>query len=121
MEEIVLKTGKKIGIRQKNGQYHFIESRLTAACSPRMRNEEDMGVNFGDMLIATEISAICSIESIDGEKIRMPMDLKDVFELMNRFTYEEWTLFKTALNSEQKEAIEEAAKNLQASIGSATE
>ena len=51
----------------------------------------------------------------------MPMDLKDVFELMNRFTYEEWTLFKTALNSEQKEAIEEAAKNLQASIGSATE
>lgn len=116
MAEITLSTGKKIALREKKGQHHFIERRLMAT------SMGDGGRNIGGVMGAVTVSAIVSIDTVDGEKITTPTDEAGIFELMDRFSYEEWGEFEQKLATpEEARQLEEAAKNLQASPGSVEE
>lgn len=113
---IELSTGKKIGIRDKKGQHHFIERKLISNCIG------SGGSNVGGYMTNIAIQNIVAIESIDGEEIKTPENLAEIFELMNKFDYKEWDEFETAnLSEEDKEKLDKLAKNLQASPGSETE
>lgn len=119
-EVILIKTGKRIKLRRKTGAHHMVENRLMAACIPRGSDKDDIGVNIGDMVALGDIRAIISVEAIDGKSVRVPTDLKGVFELMAEFVYDndvdEWSDFKMAVTP-NKEKVEEAAKNLRSNAG----
>ncbi|OXM84607.1 hypothetical protein [Paenibacillus rigui] len=112
--EITLSTGKRVGVREKKGQHHFIERRLMAT------SMGEGGQNLGAFMGIVTIAAIVSIESIDGEKVSTPVNESEIYELMDRFTYEEWAEFEMKIRTpEDKTKLEEAAKNLLNSPGSA--
>ncbi|KKX52564.1 MULTISPECIES: hypothetical protein [Brevibacillus] len=116
MNTVTLSTGKTITLRQKKGQHRFIEKRLLATCMG------DGGQNLGGLLSVMTISAIVSIEAIDGEAVSIPTNLGEVFELMANFEYDEWEEFeRKAAPREVQEKLEELAKNSQPSPGSGTE
>jgi hypothetical protein len=116
MAEITLSTGKKIGIRQKKGQHHFIERKLLATCGG------EGGQNMGGIMSTIAIQTIVGIESIDGKEVNVPHDEAGIFELMDQFTYEEWDeLERNSLPANLKKKIEESAKNSQTSTGSDNE
>jgi len=116
MAEIVLSTGKKIGLREKKGQHHFIERRLLATCGG------EGGQNVGGVMSSLAIQAIVRIDTIDGNKVSIPEDEAGIFVLMDNFTYEEWDEFeRLTLPQNLKVSIEQAAKNLPTSLGSETE
>ncbi len=112
--EVVLSTGKKVIIRQKKGQHHIVENRLLSACAV---SNSDIGLNIGDYMMSSEISTAVAIEEIDGISVKIPQTLAEVYELADKFTYDEWTELKLAIQP-KKEEIEKLAKNLQSSIGS---
>ena len=112
--EVILSTGKKIIIRQRKGQHHIVENRLLSACAAP---KSDDGLNIGDFMMSSEISTAVAIEEIDGVKVKIPKNLAKVYELADRFTYDEWTELKVAIQP-KKEEVEKLAKNLQTSIGS---
>ncbi|WP_019123640.1 hypothetical protein [Brevibacillus massiliensis] len=113
--EITLSTGKKVTLRQKKGQHHFIERNLLAACAG------EGGQNIGGMALSVAVQTIVSIEAIDGEKVDTPTNLAGVYEFMDQFTYQEWNeLEMKSISKEDQEKIE-AAKNLLNSPGSVTE
>lgn len=115
MAEVTLSTGKKVGLREKKGQHHFIERRLLATTIG------DGGQNIGSLMSTVTIQTIVAVESIEGEKVKTPEDLKGIYELMDNFSYEEWAeLEKKALPAEVQKKLDEAAKNLQNSPGSET-
>ncbi|WP_027416208.1 hypothetical protein [Aneurinibacillus terranovensis] len=115
MAEITLSTGKKVVMREKRGQHHFIERALLAICI------KEGGQNIGGILSTVAIQTVVGLASVDGEAIVTPSDLAGVYGVMDHFTYEEWTeLEKEALPKEAKEKLDEAAKNLQTPPGSAT-
>lgn len=110
--EIILTTGKKVNLREKKGQHHFVERKLLAACL------SDGGQNIGGILSTVTIQAVVCISAVDGTEVKIPTTLADVFEVMNHFTYEEWNEFETSsLPKGVKEKLEEAAKNSHASSG----
>lgn len=111
--EIVLSTGKRIEIRERKGQHHILEGKLLAACAEPMQGNMP---NVGDLILMSEIKVAMSIKSIDGEAVKIPMKLADVFDLADRFQYEEWDELKLAIQPKQ-ELIEAAAKNLQENSG----
>lgn len=114
--EIVLSTGKKIETRTKTGQFHMIEARLLTSCAPAE------GSNIiGAQVISNDISAICSVESINGKKVKTPETLADMYEIMAEFSYDELTELKLELRKNESAAIKEMAKKLQDNNGSATE
>lgn len=116
MAEIVLSTGKKVGLREKKGQHHFIERRLLAT------SIGEGGQNIGGLMSTVTIQTIVAIESIDDEKVKTPNDLSGIYELMDNFTYDEWAeLEKKALPADVQKKLDEAAKNSQTSVGSVTE
>ncbi len=122
--EILLRTGKKITLRKKTGAHHMVENRLLAMCVPRGSQQDEMGINIGDMVAMGDIRAVVSIEAIDGRQKKVPKNLAEVFELMAEFSYDdevdEWSDFKLAV-SPNKDKVEEMAKNLQGKAGSETE
>ncbi|MDR6883021.1 hypothetical protein [Bacillus sp. 3255] len=114
MSEIILSTGKKVGLRQKKGQHHFIERRLLATTMG------DGGSNLGGLMSTVTIQTIVAIESIEGENVKTPEDSAGIFELMDRFDYEEWSeLEKKSMPAEVQKKLDEAAKNSQTNPGSA--
>lgn len=116
MDSVKLSTGKEITLRQKKGQHKFIEKRLLATCMG------EGGQNLGGILTSMTIAAIVSIEAIDGEKVTIPTNIGEVFELMSNFEYDEWDEFEMKLAPAAVQAkLEELAKNSQASPGSETE
>ncbi|MCP1306484.1 hypothetical protein [Paenibacillus tyrfis] len=116
MREITLSTGKKVGLREKKGQHHFIERRLLAS------SIGEGGQNLGSIMSTVAVTTIVSIESIDGEKVKTPDDLTGIYELMDNFTYDEWNeLEKKSLPADTQKKLDEAAKNLQNSDGSDNE
>lgn len=113
---ITLSTGKKVTQREKRGQHHFIERKLLATCMG------EGGQNIGGALSAVTIQTIIGIGAIDGESINPPADLSGVFEVMDKFSYEEWAeLESKMLPRETQEQLAAAAKNLANSPGSETE
>jgi hypothetical protein len=106
MSEITLSTGKKVIVREKRGQDHFIERRLLANCSG------EGGANFGGMQLTVTIQTMIGITSVDGEEVKTPEDLAGIFEFMDKFTYDEWNeLEKQRLPKDLQEKLEKAAKN----------
>lgn len=106
MREITLSTGKKIVLREKKGQHHMIERKLLSMTLG------DSGTNLGSMWSAVTIGNIVSIESVDGEVVKTPENIAEIYELMNIFTYEEWTEFESLASSQEiKDKLEELAKN----------
>jgi hypothetical protein len=82
----------------------------------------DGGNNIGGVMGAVTVSAIVSIDMIDGEKITTPTNEAGIYELMDMFAYEEWGEFEQKLRTpEESKKLEEAAKNLQTSLGSEEE
>ncbi|MDO3680638.1 hypothetical protein [Paenibacillus ehimensis] len=116
MGEITLSTGKKVGLREKKGQHHFIERRLLST------SIGEGGQNLGGIMSTVAVSTIVAIESIDGEKVKTPEDLTGIYELMDHFTYAEWAELETkAQPVGMQKKLDEAAKNLQSSTGSGNE
>jgi hypothetical protein len=112
---ITLSTGKVITRRKKKGQHHFMERALLAACMT------EGGQNIGGVLSTLAIQNIFSIGAIDEEEIKPPQNLSDVYEIMDKFEYEEWAeLEKALLPKEAQEKLEAMAKNSPNSPGSAT-
>ncbi|MGF9909488.1 hypothetical protein [Brevibacillus porteri] len=113
---ITLSTGKKVTQREKRGQHNFIERKLLATCMG------EGGQNIGGALSAVSIRTIIGIEAVDGEAVTIPSDLAGVFEVMDKFGYEEWNeLESKMLPKETQEQLAAAAKNLANSPGSETE
>lgn len=115
--EIKLSTGKLVLLRERKGQHHIIESRLLSNCAMTTQNA---GINIGDLILAAEIKLAVSVAEVDGKPIKMPMELKDVYELASLFQYEEWDELKQVLQP-KKAATEAEAKNLAARDGSVKE
>lgn len=114
--EITLSTGKKVTLREKKGQHRFIEKRLMATCMG------EGGQNLGGVMTALTISSIVSIEAINGEKVSIPTDISQIFELMSNFEYDEWNEFELkSAPKEVQDKLEELAKNSQPSPGFGTE
>jgi hypothetical protein len=110
--EFVLSTGKKVTLREKKGQHHFIERRLLAT------SIGEGGQNLGGLMSTVTIQTIVAIEAIDGSPVKTPEDLAGIYELMDNFTYEEWAeLEKKSLPADVQKKIDEAAKNSQTSPG----
>ncbi len=114
---ITLKTGKVVLLREKKGQHHIMESRLLAAISAKGQTVDGIGVNMGDLMLVTEVKTAISISQVETEKIKMPTSLVEIYELADKFTYEEWDELKRIIQP-RKEETEELSKNLQTSIGS---
>lgn len=113
---ITLSTGKVITKRVKKGQHHFMERALLAACM------SEGGQNIGGVMSTMTVQNIFSIGTIDGEEIKPPKDLGDVYEIMDNFTYDEWAEFeKLVLPKEVQEKLDAAAKNSPNSLGLKTE
>lgn len=123
-KEFVLSTGKKVIFRIKTGATHMVENRLTATCLPRGTDKDEFGMNAGDMIAMSDIRTVISIASIDNEKINIPRNLSDVYEVMSKFVYDddcdEWSELKVA-STPNKDEIETESKNLQSNIGSKAE
>lgn len=115
MNEITLSTGKKVTLREKKGQHHLIERRLLAA------SMADGGQNLGGALSMVTIQTVVSVESVDGDKVKIPENLAGIYELMDNFTYDEWNELETKnLPKAMQDKLAELAKNLPASPGSET-
>lgn len=113
MAEITLSTGKKVTLREKKGQHHFIERRLLATCMG------EGGQNIGGVLSTVTIQTVVGIAAVDGNKINIPENLAGVYEVMNEFTYDEWNELETKnLPKEAQEKLAEMAKNSLSSPGS---
>jgi hypothetical protein len=113
---ITLSTGKVITKRQKKGQHHFMERALLAACMT------EGGQNIGGVMSTMTIQNIFSIGAINGQEIKPPKNLSDVYEIMSEFEYDEWAEFeKLVLPKEIQEKLDAAAKNSPNSPGSETE
>lgn len=116
MAEITLESGKRVGIREKKGQHHFIERSLLASCM------KEGGQNLGGIMSTVTIQTVVGVESVNGLPVKLPDNLAGVFEVMDNFTYEEWAeLEKKSLPKDVQEKLDEAAKNLQSKTGSETE
>lgn len=115
--EIVLSTGKRVKKRELKGQHHFIESRLLSACAVSLKGTN---ANIGDLVLASEVKTAIAIEKIDGERMKMPETLADVYVLAGKFTYEEWDELKIAMQP-SKEKVEKMVKKLQENTGSDSE
>ncbi|QDX91068.1 hypothetical protein EEL32_00190 (plasmid) [Brevibacillus laterosporus] len=114
--EKVLSTGKKITLRKKKGPHHFIERNLLSTV------QGEGGANLGGITLTILVKAVVAIESVDGEKVKIPEDLTGLLEFMASFEYEEWDeVEKVVLTPEEKAKLEEAAKNSLNSPGSETE
>lgn len=115
MTEITLSTGKKVTLREKKGQHHLIERRLLAACM------DDGGQNLGGALSMVTIQTVVSVGAINGDRVKIPDNLADIYELMDNFTYEEWNELETKnLPKAMQDKLAEMAKNSPASLGSET-
>ncbi|MBM7106896.1 hypothetical protein [Brevibacillus laterosporus] len=114
--EKVLSTGKKITLRKKKGQHHFIERNLLSTV------QGDGGTNLGGITLTILVKAVVAVESINGENVEIPENITGLLEFMASFEYEEWDeLERVVLTPEEKAKLEEAAKNLQESPGSEKE
>jgi len=106
MLEIILSTGKKIELREKKGQHHFIERKLLAS------SMDEGGHNIGGVMSTLTVQNIISVDAVNGEKVDVPQNLAEIFEVMDKFTYEEWAEFeKENMPRSVKDKLEELAKN----------
>lgn len=113
---ITLSTGKVITKRVKKGQHHFMERALLAACMT------EGGQNIGGVMSTMTVQNIFSIGAINGQEIKPPANLSDVYEIMAEFEYDEWAEFeKLVLPKEVQEKLDAAAKNSPNSLGLKTE
>jgi hypothetical protein len=113
--EVPLSTGKKVTLREKKGQHHFIERNLLASCMGQG------GQNMGGILTTMTIQTVVGIAAIDGDVVNTPLTLAEVYELMNNFTYDEWAELETkSMPKAVQDKMAELAKNSQTSPGSET-
>ena len=115
--EIVLSTRKKITKRALKGQHHIIEQRLLSICG--MVNKE-YGFTLGDLGLQSDVRTMVLVETVDGNKTKIPSSIAEVYEFLNQFEYDEWDELKFKLFKDNAE-VKEQAKKLLNSIGSDNE
>ncbi len=115
--EIILSTGKKITKRALKGQHHIIEQRLLSICG--MVNKE-YGFTLGDLGLQSDVRTMVLVETVDGNKTKIPSSIAEVYEFLNQFEYDEWDELKFKLFKDNAE-VKEQAKKLLNSIGSDNE